>query len=561
MGKPRRAPKKLKQRLLEVINSRNLSHKEINENLVEKVRKKVGVEGLQKIVKNNHGAKVIRAQLKNQLNQKDIGDVKNVFDEEFHENDAHLMKNKFCFPYRGAWFFDLIVNHKYKDNPKDNLVKYFGVFLNGNSGWVKAFEINQKSASEIHSKFDEFIDYCRTIKYPVKTIISDNEGGVPNTLPGVNIIKKTQSGTSHITLARINAFASALRRYHEAKYRDLKESNDESRINSKYITTEDLEDFIDVWNNSMIPVINATRQEVMDNVDLEEAYIAAAMSKNQEIQNAVSEAFKPNDIVRVQDKRETNIFDKNNPIGTYRIISNVNGDLKLENVNNPKDVIMSRAMNIKGRVIRGEDKFNKYLESHNLTLPTEQPKPKQAVVRTQPTESNKEEATVYKNTKTVSGAREVLDINKGKKQADAMPNTKPLPKYEPRMTRSRARAQAESPNLTQQERTEIAKRIVEEEEKANFNLGFLSNYTPAEKYRRMTELIKNIPAEYEDLIFGETSFYEKKKNYNEIIEKMKNKIQPLFKNENFLYVWNTVMVPTEKDLSRFEKNKPGRKVK
>ena len=525
---------------------RDIKRPTLNESIIKKVNDKIGKEGIAKILNSKQGIGTIVKQLKNKISNKEVSDIRSMLGEHSINANSNAVKYKFFFPYRGAWFFDLIVNHKLRENPKNELVKYFGVFLNGNTGWVKAYEINSRQASEIKSIFDDFISSCNSlevepgskrVRYPVKKIISDNEGGVPNVLPGVEIIKKTQSGTSHGTLSRINSFASALRKY----YRD-----------KQYLTLEDLDEFIEVWNNGTVPMVRCSRNEMMEDVELEEAYIAACMSENADVKQAVEEGFKADDLVKV---KETNDTFRNNPqqfnkekTGTYKVVSNENGNIVLENIHDPNDRMTTRPMNITKRVISGKENLDNYLKSNNETLPTiNNIMAPQVVVRQNKTpkqmEANKNEAEVHKNSKTVRGAREVLDLQKGENSMN----------YN---------------NLTQKERTDIARVAVEEEIDRDFDLGFLSNLTPEEKYKRMADFVHKLPSKYYSDLFGDVEFFSSKKKElgpRKLI-KLSNNLRELLEKPEFRDIWNNETSNADtneivKALGRFVKNKPGRKIK
>ena len=136
---------------------RDIKRPTLNESIIKKVNDKIGKEGIAKILNSKQGIGTIVKQLKNKISNKEVSDIRSMLGEHSINANSNAVKYKFFFPYRGAWFFDLIVNHKLRENHKNELVKYFGVFLNGNTGWVKAYEINSRQASEIKSISEPFV--------------------------------------------------------------------------------------------------------------------------------------------------------------------------------------------------------------------------------------------------------------------------------------------------------------------------------------------------------------------------------------------------------------------
>ena len=133
-----KAARKRKFKRVDFAKLRDIKPPSLNESLIKKVSDKVGKKGIAKILDSKQGIGTIVRQLGNKLSNKEVSDIKSMLGEHAINSNTKLVQSKFFFPYRGAWFFDLIVNHKLRENPKNELVKYFGVFLNGNTGWVKA---------------------------------------------------------------------------------------------------------------------------------------------------------------------------------------------------------------------------------------------------------------------------------------------------------------------------------------------------------------------------------------------------------------------------------------
>ena len=530
---------------------REISPAQLDKSLIDKVKRKVGLEGITKILNSNQGAKNTSQKLHNKVSVQDVANIKKMLDEDVFDVKSKFNRFKFFFPYRGVWFFDIIVNRKLKENEEDNLVKYYGVFLHGNSGYVRAYEVDNRTQSHLTDIFNQFLQDNREDDYPVKKIISDNEGGVPNSLDGVEIVKKTQSNTSHGTLSRINSFASALRNYNHNEY-----------PNKQYITLDVLDEYIEIWNQHQIPFVNCTREDMMDDVDLEEAYIAACMTENADVKKAVEEGFKADDLVKIKETNDKYKGDKrtmNKELGgTYKIVENKDGNIVLQNINDPKDIRTTRAMNITKRVRSNKAQLDEYLAETNQTLPVVNDKAPQVVVRLNRTpaqqEENKEVARIHKEAKTVNGARENISLRRGQKSMD----------YEEQAKKKNIDLR----KLSQKERTELIKKYVDEELKNDFDLGFLSYYTDEEKYARMEEFVKKLPQEYHDQLFGNIRFFDVPKKalgYNKYVA-LSNNLAQLAEHPEFRAIWNNATATADDNeiinaLGYFAKNKSGPKQK
>ena len=122
--------------------------------------------------------------------------------------------------------------------------------------------------------------------------------------------------------------------------------------------------------------------------------------------------------------------------------------------------------------------------------------------------------------------------------------------------------------LTQKERTDIARVAVEEEIDRDFDLGFLSNLTPEEKYKRMADFVHKLPSKYYSDLFGDVEFFSSKKKElgpRKLI-KLSNNLRELLEKPEFRDIWNNETSNADtneivKALGRFVKNKPGRKIK
>lgn len=525
-----RLTKKEKRKLLYRKPIENLSEdtfKKTKEKLDRKELKlsKKDLAKINKLVNEGAGTKYIRSSIGNRLTQEEINNLKKAMGGVVEDLNTRILNKKFFFNYRGGWFFDLIINRKLSNNKDDTQVKYYGIFLNGNTGWVKAYEVDNKKKNDLTNIFHRFITGCshlnvdgHIINYPVKMIISDNESGVPNKeFEGVQIQKITQSRTAHTALARINAFASHLRK----RYKD-----------NVYISPDDLSDFIESWNNSQIPTIVCSRNEMMIDEDLEEAYIASCLYYNHDVDEDTKEIFKADDKVRIIEKNDIAKSD-NQKFGkeltdTYKIISNNNGNIKLENINDSSDVREVRSNAISKRVYDVNFDWKDYF---GMTDEDFKPK-KRTVSLVEPLkrskkelEKNKRETEMRKKYKSPMKYREVKELEEGmERQEDrtkAQKNREDnelkegekqagiIKKLNSRLQQQQEQKALEDvfKDLPQSEKIRIAMKINDLERDKNFDLGFITNFTAKEMYENIDNFLNNMSPEKRNAILGELQIF------------------------------------------------------
>jgi hypothetical protein len=150
--------------------------------------------------------------------------------------------------------------------------------------------------------------------YPIVSINSDAEkawGTDPDPGSAIQFYKFAAKG-DHMRLGAINGFMSHLRRFAI------------SRNDTKYITQNDMKQFVQTWNSAVIPKINCTRYQMMKNPDLEEAYIAYNLNFNDFIDQDRMDEIGNNEVVTL--KPPDHDFEKDNPQqrdrlkGLYQII-------------------------------------------------------------------------------------------------------------------------------------------------------------------------------------------------------------------------------------------------
>ena len=557
---------RLKRRLQELSKRES---KKLDAKNLDAIKTKLNKEDIKtayKRIKAGVGIKGIQNALDNKLNAKQIETLKEAIGGEAVERiKSKVMNKKFFFNHRGGWFFDIIINRRLKNNKDDNVVYYYGVFLNGNSGWVKVYELTSRDSGTLTKTIQNFISDCsrlevngEIIHYPVKVIISDAESGLPNKIGDVTIHKIVQSHTTHSALSRINAFASLLRKR-------FKEDT--------YVSINQMEEFVDDWNKHKIPVINCSRNNMMKDKELEEAYIASCLYHNQIIDDESSDIFKVDDEVKIIEKNDDYQHDKQKfgkeLTATYKILSSDKGKIELQNVENKADTRTVRTNNISGRVNKnyfdwkqffgiGDDELNTQpvSVSHNVVPAHRTP---------QQVRENKREAEVYKTARSVRGARESIKINKGIEHPED--RTRAQKKKEVRELAEGERMMDTNQvwkNLSPEKQKEIAEKIIEEDRNKNFDWGFIKNFSRKEHFNSLDKFLNHMSPQDRANMLGELMIYNNNRiNLSDnkkakLVEKMNDYFE---KPENRHYLQefkNDIEALYQGVLTR---NKPGRKLR
>ena len=575
--------KNLKQKLKALYKEHG--KREFDTTRLESIKGKLNKQDITKaykLIKENKGVRAIKQGIKTKISDKDIEALREALGgEQLETINTKALNKKFFFNYRGGWFFDIIVNRKPKNNTDETITKYYGVFLNGNSGWVKVYEMDEKRADVIKHIFEDFVNSCshleiednRYVNYPCKTIISDAEPGVPNSVGKVIVKKIVQKGTSHSALSRINAFASSMRKY----FKD-----------DIYVSVKEMNEFVDNWNNHQIPNIVCSRNEMMEDKELEEAYIVSCMYHNQEIDDEGESIFKENDKVRIIEKNDVFVNDKQKfgkeLSNTYKIISNDKGNIKLENINDKSDVREVRTNAISRRVYDTDFNWKEYfgIDEPILNQPITYRK---AVIPQQRTPEqlrrNQEEAEIYRTARSVPKARESIKINEGiekqefRTRAQKKREVRELNEGERNLDRMTKKKEApedltmeEIYNImTPEQKRDLAKKVIEEDREKNFDWGFIKNYSVKDFYYALDKFLNSISAEERNNLIGELMIYTKNSKINrklnqETQNRLKDKLVKYFndpgnrdKTQIFKNDLDAVI------LGEFSKNKPGKELK
>ena len=234
------------------------------------------------------------------VTQKKIQDIKIEIKNSFENLSFNSLNKKVVFPYLGGWFFDIIDNRgKVGHEHEAGYTKGWAVFLHGNSGYVVAFPLNNKSGANLTKVYNEFKTYCKKlpvvvykngkgraqntpvveyVEYPINNIVSDKEKGWGKNFD-TNILKMN-AGENHRFLSKINAFAGHLRK------RYFGQGNTGNK--QRYITKDEFDDFVTEWNLSYLNFNGCTRGQMLVDPNLELAYaITCHKSQGSQFTNTI----------------------------------------------------------------------------------------------------------------------------------------------------------------------------------------------------------------------------------------------------------------------------------
>ena len=202
----------------------------------------------------------------------------------------------FVFNYLGGWFADIGFNRNKAMGEKidgENWLKQFVLFVNGNSGWAKVYEAPSKSKEVVTSIVKRFIHDMKD--YPVKRIITDNDGAFDDRALPIHKIQseisnnESEEHTNHRLFSRIDTFMSHLRKYAWHEYNVGTVNGQRAKIADQpstkefYIPFDTIQRFVSEWNNHVIPIVRCTRNQMMEDKNLELAYMCWALYGNKAI--------------------------------------------------------------------------------------------------------------------------------------------------------------------------------------------------------------------------------------------------------------------------------------
>ena len=204
--------------------------------------------------------------------------LKRIHDKGINKENKKIYQVKVFSPFPNAWMCDIF------DNGSNREPRYWYVFINVNTRYAKAYEMNDKTKETIRNVLESFVN-----EYHPRKITSDEEAGLvandnlmylKNKKCGLYIIQEH----NHTALSIIDRFIRTLRDMNKP----TNEGNDKSTDDKfKFIDRTRMNEYLRIYNNTIHAGINCTPKEMNDNKELEEKYIMKCL-ENKQRQESIS---------------------------------------------------------------------------------------------------------------------------------------------------------------------------------------------------------------------------------------------------------------------------------
>jgi len=199
--------------------------------------------------------------------------------------------------YLGCWWFDIVFSRddhrKRKDRGKTSFTmnkkqgyiqitnpgqSIYGVFINANSKMCYINQMYNRTATECNRVVADFRLWCAQHHFPVVKIISDYEGGMAQ----IADIERHVAQGNHHRFGIIDGFVNAARQYSWA-------NGDGGELIPSHFAN-----FVNnVWNKDLVRGTNHTREQMIQNPNFEEEYIAKCIYYNADQLERRQETIQP----------------------------------------------------------------------------------------------------------------------------------------------------------------------------------------------------------------------------------------------------------------------------
>jgi hypothetical protein len=221
------------------------------------------------------------------------------------KKDKHLKRNqvrpyeiKIFSPVLNTWFMDLLDNGAKGDLAKlgkENIPRYWHIFIGTNNRYAVAQPLNSKNAADIKQSLITFIN-----KYHPAKLTSDQEKAFMEKLnielmKENNVLLQTVPEQNHSTLAIIDRFIRTLRDMNRPVDGEDKQSTDDE---FKTFDINKMNKLINVYNNTFHSTIKCSPKEMFDDKDKEKEFIFKCMEKRDKQKRIEDFELKDNEFVR-----------------------------------------------------------------------------------------------------------------------------------------------------------------------------------------------------------------------------------------------------------------------
>ena len=196
---------------------------------------------------------------------------KRLHDKVTTNTHKRIYQVKIFSKFPNAWFTDLY------DNLAGHNPRYWQIFINTNTKYAVAYELQDKTADSIHNNLKQFVQ-----KYHPRKITSDEEAGLiakknmdylANNKCGVFIVQER----NHSTLGIIDRFIRTLRDMNTAQMKPVRDDNSDEQFH--YISSDKMKKLLKSYNNSIHSTTKHTPADMMANPQMEEEYIKKCLEK------------------------------------------------------------------------------------------------------------------------------------------------------------------------------------------------------------------------------------------------------------------------------------------
>ena len=173
--------------------------------------------------------------------------------------------------HKDSWYTDLY------DNLAGNTPRYWQIFININTRYAVAYQLEDKSAESIHENLAKFVQ-----EYHPHKITSDEESGLiakrnMEFLKSNNCSVFIVQERGHSTLGIIDRFIRTIRDMNTAQMKPFNEQNTDKQFS--YISPDKMEKILSSYNTTVHSSTRLTPEEMMKNPKLEEDYIKKCLER------------------------------------------------------------------------------------------------------------------------------------------------------------------------------------------------------------------------------------------------------------------------------------------
>ena len=199
--------------------------------------------------------------------------IKNrLHDKQLSKNYKTIYQVKVFSTFSNAWMTDIY------DNLRNNIPRYWQLFINVNTRFVEAYPLANKTKESINGVLRQFVE-----KYHPRKITSDEEAGLVSDM-NVRYLKDNKCGLyiiqekNHSALSLIDRFIRTLRDMNKPTNEGNSVSTDDE---FKYIDNQKMITLLTAYNNTIHTSTGHTPIEMMNNKHLENNYIEKCIAGKQ----------------------------------------------------------------------------------------------------------------------------------------------------------------------------------------------------------------------------------------------------------------------------------------